>query len=206
VHLEFQTSAERYFAHRMLDYWSRLSRAPDLAGLRIEQHAVVLGAGLVDGSLHGHRLRFSFEVHYLRDQPVDDLLANPTLAPFAALARVGDHQRGEVLRRALDLIVTVGDDHGRTVLQRAAMDLARLRLDAATIDSIWKESAMPVPSWTKQLYDEGLEDAAGAMLRLRFGDDERVPGIARHLVRLGADEFVARIEAAGSLDELVEGD
>jgi hypothetical protein len=51
------------------------------------------------------------------------------------------------------------------VLVPAAVDLANIRLDAATIRTTWEESAMPVPSFIDQLREDerrtGRELVAG---------------------------------------------
>jgi hypothetical protein len=78
------------------------------------------------------------------------------------------------------------------------------------IDSTWKESAMPFPSLLQRTHDEafeeGLQKAAAAMLRRRFGPDDRIPEVARLLAPLGPDDYLARIEDAESLDELTGQD
>jgi hypothetical protein len=112
-----------------------------------------------------------------------------------------------VFARALRVIAGVGDLRRQETLARAAVDLAAVRLDAATIDSIWEESAMPIPSLLNRRYQEGLEAglerAAASLLRVRFGDDDRIEALAGRLARLGAAACIERIEAAGGLDELV---
>jgi hypothetical protein len=100
------------------------------------------------------------------------------------------------------------------VLVQAAVDLANIRLDAATIRTTWEESAMPVPSFIDQLREderrtgreEGLQagrpEGLASILRFRFGPDDRIPDLARRLPASDMDELVPRIEQAASLDEL----
>jgi hypothetical protein len=212
LHIEFQTAGEARFAWRMLDYRLRLAARPELVGRRLLQYAVVLGPGTVEGGITEERLIYSYVVEYLRDQPVAPLLDDPCLAPFAPLAHLSDDGRAAVLRQSLDVIAAVADTTVRVALARAAVDLAALHLDPATIDATWEESAMPIPSLLQRQYEEGLEkglergleEAAAAVLRRRFGADERIGAIARHLAALGPDRYLDLVERAGSLDELAE--
>jgi hypothetical protein len=50
--------------------------------------------------------------------------------------------------------------------------------------------------------EEGRAETVGSLLRYRFGDDDRIPGIARRLVPASTDEVVALIEKATSLADL----
>src|SRR4051812_44023712 len=52
VHLEFQRGREAFFGWRMLDYRSLLVRRPELAGKRLLQHVVVLGADHIEDGVH----------------------------------------------------------------------------------------------------------------------------------------------------------
>jgi flagellar biosynthesis/type III secretory pathway protein FliH len=138
--------------------------------------------------------------------------------PFAALAGNDPARRPAQLRRALAVVAAVEDARGREVLARATVELAAIRLCAATISTTWKESPMPIPSVLSKLYDEGLEEglekgreegrekglieAVASLLRIRFGDDPRADAVASRLVPLGATEAMAAVERAGSLDEL----
>jgi hypothetical protein len=112
------------------------------------------------------------------------------------------------------------------VLVQAAVDLANIRLDAATIRTTWEESAMPVPSFIDQLREderrtgrelglqegrqegrelglqEGRAESLVSLLRYRFGDDDRIPTVARRLATAAVGDVVPQIEQATSLDEL----
>jgi flagellar biosynthesis/type III secretory pathway protein FliH len=135
-------------------------------------------------------------------------------APYAVLAHVPNDMRRSVLTRALAVVAEVSDPHHREVLARAAVDLAAIRLDPATIEAAWEESPMPVPSLLNQIHqqalqlgraegrEEGLEEAVASLLRVRFGDDGRIAAVAEALARRGATEAMAAIEAAPSLDDL----
>jgi hypothetical protein len=213
LHVEFQADSEPRFDLRMLDYRLRLYRLPDLVGIEIAQHVVMLGRGGIDHQLRDGQLQYTFAVHYLRDEPVAPLLADVGLAPFAALADLpDDDHRAQTLRAALDLIAGVSDDHTRAVLAQAAVDLAALRLDPATINATWEDSAMPIPSLLQRTHDEALqqgreagrEEFVGSMLRRRFGHDERIAAIAHGLAALPPDDCLARITAAADLDELAD--
>jgi hypothetical protein len=119
-------------------------------------------------------------------------------------------QRMLGLRRALALVADFDDPDHRHDLARATVELAHVRLDAATINRTWEESAMPIPSLLNKLYLEGeangrAEERAAmltSLLHRRFGDDPGIPAVAGRLGALENDEAFARIDAAASLDEL----
>jgi hypothetical protein len=206
-HIEFQANGEPRFDLRMLDYRLRLYRLPELADKQLTQHVVMLGRGTIEHQLHDDQLDYTFAVHYLRDEPVAPLLADADLAPFAALADLPDNgHRAMALRAAFDLIAEVSDEETREVLARAATDLAAIRLDEDTIDSTWKDSAMPIPSLLQRKYDEGREGVFATILRERFGPDARIPAIARRLASLPDDRVAHVIITAAGLDELAEPD
>jgi hypothetical protein len=138
-----------------------------------------------------------------------------------------------MLARVLDEIARLPDPHLREVLGRVTIDLAAIRLDRVTITTTWEDSAMPIPSFLDTLYQEGRaegrqegraegrqegrhegrtegcrrgwEQAASALLRHRFGDDPRIPALARSLAPLGPEAYLTRIERATSLDDLADG-
>jgi flagellar biosynthesis/type III secretory pathway protein FliH len=112
------------------------------------------------------------------------------------------------------------------VLVQAAVDLANIRLDAATIRTTWEESAMPVPSFIDQLREDehktgrelGLQEGReeGRELGLQEGREEgleeglqagRAESLASLLrFRFGSDDripAVARRLASTDMDELV---
>jgi hypothetical protein len=204
------SSGEAFFGWRMLDYRSLLSRRPELKGMALRQHAVVLGWHRVDEGVHDDEVDYRFTVHYLRDQPVGAFLERPELAPFAVLADVPGDARQSALHQALDLIAPVTDDHVRSVLAHAAVELAALRLDSDTIKATWEDSAMPIPSLLNETYEEGRADGREegreelvlAMLRQRFGAAEGLPVVARRLAALDPNEVLARIGRAADLAEL----
>jgi hypothetical protein len=226
-HIEFQANGEPRFDLRMLDYRLRLYRLPNLAGKQITQHVVMLGPGTIEHQLHDDQLDYAFAVHYLRDAPVAPLLADVGLAPFAVLANhPDDGHRARALRAALDLFAEVSDKQTREVLVQAATDLAALRLDEATINSTWEDSAMPIPSLIQRKYDEGVHEGVeqgieqgiqqgiqlgrerllASFLRQRFGQDARIPVIAKRLAAIDSDDWLARINAAAALEEFAEPD
>jgi hypothetical protein len=214
LHVEFQTRPERRFAQRMLDYWLRIDASLDRPGLRIIQHVIQLGDGHIEDTLVRDDIVFSYDVHRLCDEDPEQFLVDPGLVPFAALAGNDPARRPDQLRRALAVVAAVEDARGREVLARATVELAAIRLGAATISTTWKESPMPIPSVLSKLYDEGLEEglekgrekglieAVASLLRIRFGDDPGVDALASRLAALGATKAMAAVERAGSLDEL----
>jgi predicted transposase YdaD len=222
LHIEFQSHGESAYGLRMLDYRLRLYRRTEMVGRELSQHVVMLGPGRVDEGIHDRQLDYGYRVHYLAEQPVEPLLADPALAPLAPLAHVADRDRPLVLRRALDLIAALADDHLRTVLAYAAIDLAGLRLGRDIIDTTWEDTAMPIPSLLKRTFEEGREvgrekgrregreegreagrqEMVTGMLRHRFGSDPRLQKIARRLASLDLDVYLDRLDKAESLDDL----
>jgi predicted transposase/invertase (TIGR01784 family) len=223
VHIEFQTSGEPRFGFRMLDYRVRLYARPELKGHQLVQHVVMLGDGTIDDGLRDIQLDYRYQVHYLRDQPVEPFLADPHLAPLASLANVPDHERPAVLSRAAALIDTIDDPELREVLASAAADLALLRLDLGIIRTTLEDHAMSIPSYAEELAkelakeaaqeaakeaakdarDETREQMVAAMLRHRFGPDERIPALARQLAGLDPEEFYDRCDQATRLEDLI---
>jgi hypothetical protein len=202
LHIEFQKSIERRFAERMLDYWSRIDASVDRPGLVIVQHVIQLGDGRLPSRLSRGLLDFSFEVRRLCDEDPDRLLAATGLAPFAALGRMPHRHRPAALAKALAIVAEVEDAHRREHLARATMALAHSRLDPDTIMSTYEEIVMPLPSVNDVFYEAGVIRSVASLLRVRFGEDERIDGIARRLSILGPDDAIARAERADSLDDL----
>jgi hypothetical protein len=206
VHLEFQAHGEVFLGWRMLDYRSLLVRRPELKGKQLVQHLIVLGSDRVDEGVHDNEVTYSYTVHYLCDHPVEEFLADPELAPFAALADLADEDRADALRRALDLIAAVADSALQLALAQATVDLAGIRLDDDKIDATWEESAMPIPSVLNRKFEEGRvtgrEELAAAMLEERFGPDGRVTAIAHQLASLAPHDLAKRLDQVSSLDEL----
>jgi hypothetical protein len=91
------------------------------------------------------------------------------------------------------------------------MDLARMYLDLATIRTVKEGSKMAIPSVFAELRAESMaeareaerQDTARSLLRLRFGDDTRIPALAERLARLDRDLYLRRITEADSLDDLL---
>jgi hypothetical protein len=210
VHLEFQTAGERDFAWRMLEYRALLARRDEIAGKELTQHVIVLGSDRITPGLADKQVTYGFEVHYVQDEHVDRFLGDPALAPFAALADVPDRQRPAVLRAALTITTAIPDPRLQQVLTRAAVDLAKIRLDPATIKTTLEELAMPVPSAIEEiarLYKpDHYAETIAALLRYRFGPDDRIPGIAKRLGTTEPDLYIPLIEEAASLDELAGAD
>jgi len=106
---------------------------------------------------------------------------------------------------------------GRPGLLQATRDLALIRLKRDTIDEVWKELAVPIPTSEQYRYEEGLSEgkllgradgeragiitAIALALSERFGEDGRIPLIASELAK-EPERWFARIMEAGSLEEL----
>ena len=163
---------------------------PELEGYSICHEVVVLGEGHVHNVIEDVGLWFTFPVRYVRDEDHEELLQDPVLAPFAAIADVDDRWRPDVLLRAARMAVA----DGRPELLQATRDLAHIRLESSTIDQVWKELPMPIPTSEQYRYEEGLAEgearglaegearglntAIAGALQDKFGEDSRIPAIA----------------------------
>jgi hypothetical protein len=214
LHVEFQTRPEARFAQRMLEYWLRIEAQDELRDRVIHQHVVLLGDGDLDNRLFRVGLDFVFAVSPVRHEDPERFLAEPGLVPLAALGRVPDRLRPAVLRRALGIVAGIDDPDHRHNLARATVELAHVRLDAATINRTWEVSAMPIPSLLNKLYlegeakgraegrSEGRTAMVTSLLRHRFGDGPGIASVAERLGALDDDEALDRIEQASSLSDL----
>jgi hypothetical protein len=213
LHVEFQTHGASDIPLRVLEYTARLRRLAVLKGYSIRHQVVVLGEGYADDHVHDDGLRFHFHVRYLRDEDPGPLLSDPALAPFASLADVPEPDRQEVLLRAARIVLA----DGRPELLHAARDLAHIRLDSSTIDEVWKELPMPIPTSEQYRYEEGRAEGErhgrsegmrdgiamtiGDALTEKFGEDSRIPLIVQDLAK-APDGWFKRVLAADSLDDL----
>ena len=92
----------------------------------------------------------------------------------------------------------------------AAATLASVVLPRRIIGDVLKEAAVPVlvrdTSLGREIYDEGRQEGKravlGALLRQRFGDDPRIDDVVERLSGLPDEDGLARLAAAGGLDEL----
>ncbi len=228
--VEFVRRPARDLAARMLKYRARIMRLEPGVGLR--QHVVVLAEGLVaNETADGDRFFARFDITYLRQQSPAWLLSQVGLAPLASLGKVGRaSDRPLILRDALEVIRRGAPPERARQLVDVAAVLAAIHLDAATIEAVGREAAMPISledteagkviaqrgrarglaeGRTEGLAEglaDGLADGESAvlaeLLTARFGEDERIPAIARRLAGLGEKSAVAAALSAGSLDEL----
>jgi hypothetical protein len=168
----------------------------------LRHQVVVLRDGWVDERVEDEGLRFHFHVRYLREEPAEVLLDDPVLAAFAAAADVEPTDRPAVLRQTLRTVMA----DGRSDLTRVARDLAHLRVPPDIIDEVWKEGPMPIKTSEQWRYEAGLAEGRvrtiTEALRTRFGDDRRIPVAAGHLA-IDSDDWLNRILAASSLDDLL---
>ncbi len=201
----------------MLGYRAAIMRAHP--GVEVGQWVVVLGEGTVGSIDHGG-FRLGCRVLYLRDVPVEDLLAEPALAPLAALGRGSDEERADAHLRALRLIAEHAGDRTSELLETASV-LATIRLRAPTIQKIRTEAGMTVESIAdfyaqteggqflidkgrEQGREQAREEAVAVLLRERFGDDPRIPGVARRLAAGDLATAYRSVLAAGALDDLAD--
>ena len=207
---------------RMLEYRARIMRLEPTA--RLHQHVVVLAGGTVRDELSdGDRFFARFEVTYLRRQDPDELLSQVALAPLASLGAVKrSRDRPAILRRALDVIhAGAAPEQARRLVDVAAV-LAAIHLDAATIEAVGREAAMPISlegtdagrviaqrgrakgrdEGRVEGRNEGESAVLAELLTARFGTDERIPLLARRLAEAGEKAAVAAVLAASSLDDL----
>lgn len=211
---------------RMLEYRARIMRLEPTA--QLHQHVVVLAGGTVRNELaDGDRFFARFDVTYLRQQPPEELLSQVALAPLASLAAVQhSRERPEILRRALTVIhAGAAPEQARRLVDVAAV-LAAIHLDAATIEAVGREAAMPISLEGTEAgrviaqrgrdkgrvegrnegrvegRNEGESAVLAELLTARFGTDERIPLLARRLAEAGEKAAVAAVLAASSLDDL----
>lgn len=216
--VEFVTHVTADLIRRLVEYRARvMDRHPDRS---LQQHVLVLGRGRVAGEVRdAEEFWMRLHVFYAREQDPADLLKSPSLAPLAVLARAsGPAERVSLLRAALKAIHTGADPSRRSKLTDTATTLAAIRLDRATIESIWEESDVPIDirdtdlarSFVAEGREEGREEGrrgaaaewAAASLRRRFGPDERIPALASALARLTADRAAQVIDSSESVEGL----
>ncbi len=215
VHVEFVRRVTPDLPLRMLDYRARIMMA--WPGTSLTQILVVLADGNIAEHLHDqHALHHHTHVTYLRDADPTTLLSNPALAPLATLARATDTtERTDLLRRALIVIRDHAPPERRDDLASTALVLAAIRLDPDTIDSARKEADMPISLEGTLAGDiiaqrahtagrtEGEVTTLITLLTTRFGDDPRVPDLARILHTRAGLGTIPRILAAATLDDLL---
>ncbi len=227
VHVEFVRRVTPDLPLRMLDYRARIMMA--WPGTSLTQILVVLADGHVPEHLHDQQaLHHRTHVTYLRDADPTTLLSSPALAPLASLAlATTPAERTDLLRRALIVIRDHAPPERCDDLASTALVLAAIRLDPDTIDTARKEADMPISLEGTLAGDiiaqrahtrghtegrtEGL--AVGrtegeittliTLLTTRFGDDPRVPDLARILHTRAGLRTIPRILAAATLDDLL---
>jgi predicted transposase YdaD len=223
VHVEFVKDASPDLDLRMVDYRLRLRRRHRTTP--IAQYVLVLRDVAVPArydDMDRGQLSCRWTVVRISERDPVPLLASPTTAPLAALARGTPSQRATVLAAAAELITAHADPDRRDVLVGAAATLASIVLPRSIITTALKEAAMPVPvrdtPLGRELYEEGRQDGrqegrqegahaavlnlTALMLRQRFDDDPRCAAVAARLADLPDEERLARLAAAANLDDL----
>lgn len=218
AHVEFVRTVEPDLQVRMLEYRARIMRLHPGSSLR--QHVVVLGPGDVPGRARdGAEFWLRLHVTYLRERDPAELLASPSLAPLAALARAAGPEERALLFRASLAVITAHSHATRLQgLATTAAALATIHLDAATIETAWKEAGMPISIEDTDLAREfeqrgeerglkrgeqlGERRVLATLLRRRFGEDPRIEDVAARLARGPLDEALAAIDEATALDTL----
>jgi hypothetical protein len=224
LHVEYQTTAGRGLALRMLGYRAAIMDAH--AGEALTQKVVVLGDGTLD-SIDHEGFRLGCGVVHLRDLPPADLLTRSSLAPLAVLARGTQHQRAQALGAAVRLIRDSAGPRARELLE-VATTLATIRLSPSTIGRIRQEAGMTVESIAdfyeetdfgqeirqrgrqagrqegrQEGREEGREEGLAVMLRERFGDHPDVPRLTAALAaRPDLAAVYRQILAAATIEEL----
>lgn len=210
MHVEYETRPDAGLVGRMYDYRGRIMRQHP--GMRLGQFVIVLGEGHVRGhdDLATTGFALDLQVIHLREHAPADFLADPVLAPFAALARGSRREREASLGAAIRLLRDSGHPH-TAELVKVTEALARIRLNEATISRIRRENAMDLKplldwfrddDWAVHFREEGREEGRErlllAMLRARFGDSPDARAAASHLA--GWDEESAVGAIAGAAD------
>lgn len=142
--IEFVSHPTADLPHRLLQDRARLLRREP--GCRLRQHVVLLAGGRLEHELtDGEEYWCRFHVTVLRDLDPAGLLSAPALAPLACLGRLRHNEdRREVLRQAL-AVIHAGAAPGRAPrLAEVAAVLAAIRLDTDTVDSIARETSLPI--------------------------------------------------------------
>ncbi|MGQ0773913.1 MAG: hypothetical protein ACT4NY_05765 [Pseudonocardiales bacterium] len=179
----------------------------------------------------GGRLRCEWTVIRIGDLDPATLLRTPTTAAVAALAHGTQAQRRATFAAAADLISAHTDPKRGSVLLAAAATLASIVLLIETVlkevampvlvrdtplgrqlyEEFHKEAYAELH---KEVYEgalqegrqegqrEGRHSVVRLLLRRRFGDDPRIEAVARRLVALPDEEWLARLHEASSLDDL----
>ncbi|MGQ0575021.1 MAG: hypothetical protein ACT4RN_12575 [Pseudonocardia sp.] len=226
VHVEFVKDRSPDLDVRMVEYWARIRRRE--RGLPLRQFVLVLGDGVPvpDRCLSADGLpMLAWTVVRVADLDPAFLLRTPTTAAVAALAWGDQDQRMRVLVAAAGLISAADPDRARSLLDAAAT-LGSIVLPRRTIDIALRGADMPIvirdTPLGRELVEEGRQEGrheglqeglqegerqavlrlTRVLLRQRFGDDPRIDGAAHRLAELPDEERVARIAAAGSLQEL----
>jgi predicted transposase YdaD len=224
VHVEFVKDPTPDLDLRMVDYRIRLRRRH--RNTSITQYVLALRDIPVPDrfdDVDAGQLGCTWTVVRIHELDPRPLLASPTTAAIAALARGSAGDRTAVLVAAAELITARADPDRRNVLLGATATLASIVLPRRTITSALKEAAMPVPvrdtPLGRELYEEGRDEGrqegrqegerdavlrlTRLMLRQRFGDgDPRIDAVAARLVGLTDEHRLRRILAVTSLDEL----
>jgi len=193
-------------------------------GFRLSQHVLVLGNGQVRGYDDLPTFGFALDVRviYLREHDPAEFLANPVLAPFAALGRGSPALREEALGAAIRLLRD-SDHPQRWVLLQVTEALARIRLDPLTIERIEKENGMniqPLVDFYRdtevghRLQDLGRDEGVGlgregvllALLRSRFADGPQVREAAHRLAEWDEAAAIEAISAASGPGSLLSAE
>lgn len=190
----------------------------------VTQHVVVLGNGRLRGydDLSGQGFALDLRVTYLREVSASVFLAEPGLAPLAALACGSNGERQLAFAAGLRLIHERGGQRSRELLEFAAV-LATIRLDRHTINKIVKEIGMTVESIAAEFYDtefgqelvrmgrvEGRNEARvearvemlTALLTERFGDHPDLPATARRLADWPGGAAVHAVTSATTWEDI----
>ncbi|GAA1681732.1 hypothetical protein GCM10009765_33600 [Fodinicola feengrottensis] len=212
AHIEFFRNADSTIGPRMVEYLARLWQRHPRS--RIEQHVVLLGGGRPPEEFVRDDLSHRYRVHLLRECDPEGLLERVATAPLAVLAKAERGGRQKLFRDVLERIQSSGDPE-TPVLTEMAEILAGVHLSPDVIKAIAEEVRMPFdlrefpPSpRMREAFSEGrIEGAADAevrifaiLLRMRFGPDSRIEGIARRLAAGDAEAATAAINSAESLD------
>ena len=222
AHIEFVSRPEPDLRRRMLAYRSRImDRHPNAT---LTQHVLVLAGGTVPATLSdGPDFTLRLHVTYLRDADPRTLLAHPSLAPLAVLARAGSPtERETLLRESIQVLARIPDAHRRNDLTEMAAVLASIHLTTATIEKQLQEASMPITledthpgheirargraeGRTEGLAEglaEGRARTIAALLRHTHGDDPRIDTIATALAALPEDQALDAALTAPTLNHL----
>jgi DNA-binding transcriptional regulator YiaG len=210
LHVEYIRNPKADLFARMVGYRAHIMRR--YQGMSLHQVAIVLGKGRLrtwDDPETGFFL--GLDTVYLNEEDPQEFLTRPGLAALAELAKGDLTTRAKSAIAALKAIQTLPEERHQG-LREAMLALATITLAPSTIDLIRKETGMSIQSLAafyrqtdvgQEILEQGSAKTLAAMIRRRFGDDDRIATIAGLLAQISEDASVRIVDEATSLNDLL---